>query len=193
VVRRFYAKLSFFRISATICCGLAAISTITARSGSSRSANWLARICSQPLCDQVGTSPQVRTPDCRPDLKFLSVDTLQGGARQNDIVTRGDPIGDRRTKTLQPPLPVVVAERDSVPKRLHKSSASANLQPSCSASNRPTVVFPAPTTRITITIIGGLSNRSAGRLPLGCRPLAFAFVPAAISWSKPSGRHSASS
>jgi len=73
----------------------------------------------QPPCDQVGTSPQVRKPDFRPDLKFLPVATLQGGARQNDIVTRGDPIGDRGTKTLQPRLPVVVAERDSVPNLLH--------------------------------------------------------------------------
>jgi hypothetical protein len=58
-------------------------------------------------------------------------------------------------------LPVVVAERDSVPNLLH--IRPANLQPSCSASNRPTVVFPATTTTITITIVGGHSNRSAGR------------------------------
>ena len=43
-----------------------------------------------------------------------------------------------------------------------KSSASANSQPSCSARRRPTVVLPAPTTPITITIMSEDCNGSTG-------------------------------
>ena len=108
------------------------------------------------LRNQVGGALQIDESHFGTDFKFSAVAALQSGAGKDYILVVTDPLGNRGSKSCQPwlamiriPTLVLAGPEDG-----WKSSASANSRPHSSARRRPTVVLPAPTTPITIRIIG---------------------------------------
>ena len=109
MVRGFYAKPSFFRISATICCGVGGdfdrhrglrFFQVSELAGQNLFAGKVSLPRAQAFCDQVGTSLQVHEPDLRPNFEFPPVAALQGGTRQHNIALLSDPMGDRFAKSV---------------------------------------------------------------------------------------------
>ena len=114
MVRGFYAKPSFFRISATICGGvrcdfdghrLLRLFQISELAGENLLIGKVSFPQAQALRDQLGTSLQVYKPDLRPNFEFPPVGCVSGRSMPaQHCVSPAIHRVIARSKTLQPRL-----------------------------------------------------------------------------------------